>query len=68
MRAHVVPIHVRERCCRVPCRRFLAARTPRIGGIEPGRQHAPASLPHVDGHYMGAHWLASFAVLAIDGN
>ncbi|HYZ24267.1 MAG TPA: DUF2891 family protein [Rhodopila sp.] len=24
-----------------------------------------ASLPHVDGHYMGTHWLASFAVLAL---
>jgi hypothetical protein len=30
-------------------------------------RHIAASLPHVDGHYMGAHWLASFAVLALDG-
>ncbi|WP_237213215.1 DUF2891 domain-containing protein [Falsiroseomonas oryziterrae] len=30
-------------------------------------RHVAASLPHVDGHYMGSHWLASFAVLALDG-
>lgn len=29
--------------------------------------HLAASLPHVDGHYMGSHWLASFALLALDG-
>ena len=25
-----------------------------------------ASLEAVDGHYMGSHWLASFAVLALE--
>lgn len=30
-------------------------------------RHLGASLAHLDGHYMGAHWLASFAVLALDG-
>lgn len=29
--------------------------------------HLAASLAHVDGHYMGAHWLATFAVLGVDG-
>ncbi len=28
--------------------------------------HLAASLPHVTGDYMGEHWLASFAVLALD--
>ena len=28
--------------------------------------HLAASLPHLDGHYMGAHWLASFALLALE--
>lgn len=32
-----------------------------------GAEHLAAALPHLDGHYMGAHWLASFAVLALDG-
>jgi hypothetical protein len=29
--------------------------------------HLDAGLPHVAGDYMGEHWLASFAVLALDG-
>ncbi len=29
--------------------------------------HLAAGLPHVAGDYMGEHWLASFAVLALDG-
>ncbi len=28
--------------------------------------HLEASLPHVGGDYMGEHWLASYAVLALD--
>ncbi len=28
-------------------------------------RHAAASLPHVTGDFMGEHWLASFAVLAL---
>lgn len=28
--------------------------------------HISSALPHVAGDYMGAHWLASFAVLALD--
>ncbi|MGQ0559525.1 MAG: DUF2891 domain-containing protein [Sphingosinicella sp.] len=29
--------------------------------------HLDASLPHVAGDYMGEHWLATFALLALDG-
>jgi hypothetical protein len=29
--------------------------------------HIAASLPHVAGDYMGEHWLATFATLALDG-
>jgi hypothetical protein len=29
--------------------------------------HLGASLPHVSGDYMGEHWLASFALLALEG-
>jgi hypothetical protein len=28
-------------------------------------RHLSASLPHVSGDYMGEHWLASFALLAL---
>lgn len=34
--------------------------------LDAAERHVAASLPHVDGDYMGAHWLASFAVLAVD--
>jgi hypothetical protein len=45
-----------------------AASNPRRNLIEDAAtRHLAASLDHVDGHYMGAHWLASFAVLALDG-
>jgi hypothetical protein len=30
------------------------------------RRHLEASLRHVSGHYVGEHWLASFALLALD--
>ncbi|HEY7809265.1 MAG TPA: DUF2891 domain-containing protein [Allosphingosinicella sp.] len=29
-------------------------------------EHLCASLPHVAGHYMGEHWLATFALLALE--
>jgi hypothetical protein len=28
--------------------------------------HLEASLPHVADHYAGSHWLATFALLALD--
>jgi hypothetical protein len=30
-------------------------------------RHLAAGLPHVAGDYMGEHWLATFALLALDG-
>jgi hypothetical protein len=32
---------------------------------ETAERHLAASLPHVSGDYMGEHWLASFALLAL---
>jgi hypothetical protein len=34
---------------------------------ETAERHLEAALPHVAGDYMGEHWLASFAVLALSG-
>jgi hypothetical protein len=34
---------------------------------EAAARHLAASLPHVAGDYMGEHWLATFALLALDG-
>lgn len=33
--------------------------------LEAARSHLDAALPHVTGDYMGEHWLASFALLAL---
>jgi Protein of unknown function (DUF2891) len=34
--------------------------------LEAADRHLEASLPHVSGDYMGEHWLASFALLALE--
>jgi len=36
-------------------------------GRAAARVHLEAGLPHVAGDYMGEHWLATFAVLALSG-
>jgi hypothetical protein len=51
------------------CWRLLADAAPK--GAQPliaaaADLHLEASLPHLDDHYMGGHWLASFALLALD--
>ena len=53
------------------CWRSLAAAMPEGDGRtvafeRAAARHLEASLPHVEGDYMGEHWLASFAVLALD--
>ncbi len=35
--------------------------------IDTAEAHLRASLPHVTGDYMGEHWLATYALLALDG-
>jgi hypothetical protein len=53
------------------CWRALASS---LGSADPRRQqaldaaerHLAASLPHVAGDYMGEHWLATYAVLALE--
>jgi hypothetical protein len=52
------------------CWRELAATLPpgdRLSAVAEAaaREHMAASLPHVAGDYMGEHWLASFALLAL---
>ena len=34
--------------------------------IDAADRHLAASLPHLDDSYMGSHWLATFALLALD--
>ncbi len=52
------------------CWRSIAATWPasdaRRGiALEAAEQHLAAGLPHVSGDYMGEHWLATFALLAL---
>lgn len=52
------------------CWREIAAALPPGDPLRPVAQnaaarHLAASLPHVAGDYMGEHWLASFALLAL---
>jgi hypothetical protein len=54
--------------CRAWCWRALAdALEPALAeqARATGDAHLDASLPHVAGDYMGEHWLATFAVLAL---
>ena len=53
------------------CFRALASALPagdaRAGAMQDAAErHLEASLPHVAGDYMGEHWLATFALLALD--
>lgn len=52
------------------CWRGIASDLPPLHSVraaaeQAARQHLAASLPHVSGDYMGEHWLASFALLAL---
>jgi hypothetical protein len=51
------------------CWRGLAGALPdELGALarETADRHLEASLPHVAGDYMGEHWLATFALLALE--
>ena len=53
------------------CFRALAQALPEPDGRrglmqDAAELHLAAALPHVEGDYMGEHWLASFALLALD--
>jgi Protein of unknown function (DUF2891) len=52
------------------CWRSIAATWPvsdarRVVALEAAETHLAAGFPHVAGDYMGAHWLATFALLAL---
>jgi hypothetical protein len=36
--------------------------------LQAARRHLDASLPHISGEYAGEHWLATYAMLALDGD
>ena len=50
-------------------RQLASALDPELAGLalRTADEHLDASLPHVAGDYMGEHWLATFALLALQG-
>jgi hypothetical protein len=53
------------------CWKSIAAGWPnddprRVRAVAAADAHLAASLPHVSGDYMGEHWLATFALLALE--
>jgi hypothetical protein len=52
-------------CWREVARALPAGHPAQAVMSEAARRHLAAALPHVAGDYMGEHWLASFALLAL---
>ena len=49
------------------CWRQLAARLESADFAAAAQRHLDAALPHLADDYMGVHWLATFALLALEG-
>lgn len=54
-------------CWRAIAARLGASHPASAAALATADDHIAASLPHIADHYMGTHWLASFALLALDG-
>jgi hypothetical protein len=52
-------------CWRSLARSWPADDPRRPLALDTAEAHLAASLPHVSGDYMGEHWLATFALLAL---
>ena len=64
--AHLDGLNLSRAWCWREIAAALAAGDPRRAvALEAARRHLDAALPHVTGDYMGEHWLASFALLAL---
>ncbi len=65
--AHLDGLNLSRAWCFRSLASVLTADDPRRAVmLDAAEQHLAASLPHVAGDYMGEHWLASFALLALD--
>ncbi|MEA3064013.1 MAG: hypothetical protein QOJ27_448 [Sphingomonadales bacterium] len=63
--AHLDGLHLSRAWC---WRQLAPALEPDLAGLarRTADEHLDASLPHVAGDYMGEHWLATFALLALE--
>ncbi|MCY1663977.1 DUF2891 domain-containing protein [Rhizobium sp. SL86] len=66
--AHLDGLNLSRAWCFAALAQSLAADDPRRARLDAAADaHLTVALPHVAGDYMGEHWLASFAALALDG-
>jgi len=63
--AHLDGLNLSRAWCWRPIAAALEGPSREIAG-QAAEQHLAASLPHVAGDYVGEHWLASFALLALN--
>jgi len=67
--AHLDGLNLSRAWCWREIASALPSRDPRRAiALEAAETHLDAALPHVTGDYMGEHWLASFALLALLAN
>jgi hypothetical protein len=65
--AHLDGLNLSRAWCFRTLEAALPDADPRVGVMRAAAErHLAASLPHVAGEYMGEHWLASFALLALE--
>jgi hypothetical protein len=66
--AHLDGLNLSRAWCWRAFASALDAADPRRGlCLEAAERHLDAGLPHVAGDYMGEHWLATYAMLALTG-
>jgi hypothetical protein len=63
--AHLDGLNLSRGWCLREIARRLGDRSQRALLETCAREHIAAAMPHVSGDYMGEHWLASFALLAL---
>lgn len=64
--AHLDGLNLSRAWCWRSIASTISASDPRRQiALDAARTHLHASLPHVAGDYMGSHWLATFALLAV---
>ena len=63
--AHLDGLNLSRAWCLTGCASVLKDPAARQLLLDRAGEHLAAALPHVAGDYMGEHWLASFAMLAL---
>ena len=64
--AHLDGLNLSRAWCWRSIAHMMDAHDPRRQiALDAAKGHLRASLPHIGGDYMGSHWLATFALLAL---